>query len=246
MQFDWWTFALQVVNFLILVWLLQHFLYKPVRKILADRRAAVDERIAEAEKAKDTAEAERAALADARAKFDAEKEERLAALHREISAERAEALKDAKADAEKLIGEARHKIERERAEALRSLNKEIADLAADMAAKIVAGGASDDTSAIKRFKDYAANFSEEDLRTLQLGLDNEGAGIHVMTAAKLTSDEKDAWRNALREHFGKSCAVDFAVDEKILGGAELRFPHAALKLSAAGAIDLLKKAASSE
>ena len=31
MQFDWWTFALQVVNFLILVWLLQHFLYGPVQ-----------------------------------------------------------------------------------------------------------------------------------------------------------------------------------------------------------------------
>ena len=37
MNFSWWTFALQAVNFLILVWLLRRFLFKPVS---CDRRPA--------------------------------------------------------------------------------------------------------------------------------------------------------------------------------------------------------------
>jgi F-type H+-transporting ATPase subunit b len=30
MLIDWFTVAAQIVNFLILVWLLKHFLYKPI------------------------------------------------------------------------------------------------------------------------------------------------------------------------------------------------------------------------
>ena len=37
MHIDWWTIALQTVNFVILVWLLQRFLYRPVLR--DDRRA---------------------------------------------------------------------------------------------------------------------------------------------------------------------------------------------------------------
>ena len=47
MQIDWWTIALQSVNFAVLAWLLHRFLYRPVMG-LADRRrqevkAAFDE-----------------------------------------------------------------------------------------------------------------------------------------------------------------------------------------------------------
>ena len=38
MRIDWWTLALQAANFLVLVWLLQHFLYRPVQGIIAERQ----------------------------------------------------------------------------------------------------------------------------------------------------------------------------------------------------------------
>ena len=39
MRFDWWTLALQTVNFAVLVWLLHRFLYKPVLRAIDARRA---------------------------------------------------------------------------------------------------------------------------------------------------------------------------------------------------------------
>ena len=45
MHFDWWTLALQTVNFAILVWLLQRFLYKPVLRMVDARRAEIDKAI---------------------------------------------------------------------------------------------------------------------------------------------------------------------------------------------------------
>ena len=40
MQIDWTTFALEIINFLVLVWILKRFLYRPVLDTLARRRAA--------------------------------------------------------------------------------------------------------------------------------------------------------------------------------------------------------------
>jgi len=43
MQLDWSTLVLEILNFLVLVWLLQRFLYKPILKVVTARQAATDE-----------------------------------------------------------------------------------------------------------------------------------------------------------------------------------------------------------
>ena len=40
MEIDWWTLAIQTVNFLVVVWLLSRFLYRPVRRMIEAREAA--------------------------------------------------------------------------------------------------------------------------------------------------------------------------------------------------------------
>ena len=52
MHLDPWTFALQTINVLILVWLLAHFLFRPVAAIIAARRAASDALMTDAEAAR--------------------------------------------------------------------------------------------------------------------------------------------------------------------------------------------------
>ena len=44
---DWRTLAFQAVNFLVLVWLLQHFLYQPVMEIMERRKSEVDQAYAD-------------------------------------------------------------------------------------------------------------------------------------------------------------------------------------------------------
>ena len=60
MHFDWSTFALQTVNFAILVWLLHRFLYKPVLALVDARRAEIDRQFAEVHAAQAQAEVEAA------------------------------------------------------------------------------------------------------------------------------------------------------------------------------------------
>ncbi|HVW11976.1 MAG TPA: hypothetical protein VHC90_25525 [Bryobacteraceae bacterium] len=58
MQLDWSTFVLEIVNFLVLIWILKRFLYKPVLQVIEQRKAAIDKALAEA----DAGKAEAAAL----------------------------------------------------------------------------------------------------------------------------------------------------------------------------------------
>jgi F-type H+-transporting ATPase subunit b len=41
MKINWFTFIAQIINFLILVWLLRHFLYKPILNAVDEREKKI-------------------------------------------------------------------------------------------------------------------------------------------------------------------------------------------------------------
>jgi F-type H+-transporting ATPase subunit b len=49
MQIDWWTLGLQTVNALVLIWLLAHFLFRPVVDAIAGRQKAAGQLLADAQ-----------------------------------------------------------------------------------------------------------------------------------------------------------------------------------------------------
>lgn len=92
MQIDWFTTAAQAVNFLILIWLLKKFLYRPVQTTLrqrtadiAERNQAATDRMQEAELAKQHYQQEKQNLQQQQA-------EHLALAQQQIEQERAEKL----------------------------------------------------------------------------------------------------------------------------------------------------------
>jgi len=56
MKFNIWTFAFQVINFAVLLFVLKRVLYRPVREIMEKRRELIARTIGEAEKKKSEAE----------------------------------------------------------------------------------------------------------------------------------------------------------------------------------------------
>ena len=121
MQIDWWTLALQTINFLIVVWLLSRFLYQPIRRVIEEREAAD-------RKAAETAEEKPRSADEAREAFEAKEAERArlqqeeeARLHAEMDAERQTIRKAAEKEAAALLSDARKTIESERKQALDDL-----------------------------------------------------------------------------------------------------------------------------
>lgn len=88
MSFDWSTFILEIINFLVLVWLLKHFLYRPVLSMVERRQQAVQKTLQDAQAARDEAGKLQADYQSRNAQWQTEVAQHRQALDGEIEAER--------------------------------------------------------------------------------------------------------------------------------------------------------------
>ncbi len=93
MELSWTTFILEVINFLVLVWVLKRLFYIPIKRTIAARRAAVEKTLRDAESTKREAQ-------DLQSKYDGrlrgwelEKERQKEEFRKELNEERARQLK---------------------------------------------------------------------------------------------------------------------------------------------------------
>src|SRR5579871_5693690 len=102
MLIDWFTVGAQVVNFVILVWLLKHFLYKPVLEAIDARENQIATERADAEAKRDEAHKERDEFLLKNRKFDGARDALFATAADEAKAERARLFEAVKKEAETL------------------------------------------------------------------------------------------------------------------------------------------------
>jgi len=232
MQIDWWTFGLQAINFLVLVWLLQRFLYRPVLAVIARRRAEAEKSFQEAgrrealaDKARHEAEAERSSEVAARDKM-------MAGARAEMEGERKKMIEQARNDAAAIADAARAKIGEERGEALKSLRAKAIDLGVDVANQLLAQTVSKSLNDVflERICGHLAELSAERRAELESEIGRDGK-LTVVTAAALDKPEQDRWRKEIGGALKAKPATDFAVDPALIAGAELRFRNAILRFS---------------
>lgn len=229
MTFDWWTLLLQVVNFLILVWLLQRFLYAPVKAVIAKRRALVEQTLADAKAERAAVEAEKAALDKARADLDAQRQSILDAAQKDAEAKRKAAMEAAAKQADALLAKARDEAAAERAADVASLKGAIADAAVAIARRILAGTTGGDLDAAFRTR-ILAKLDALDAEARAPG------PVRIITASPLANAQEAAWREALKAR-GFDKAPDFALDTTLVAGAELRLPRGDVRLAWADQIE---------
>jgi F-type H+-transporting ATPase subunit b len=87
-ELSWSTFILEIINFLVLVWILKRFLYRPVLDVVARRRAAVQKTLDDARQTQADAEQMQTQYRNRLSDWEKEKEAAHEELRSEISAER--------------------------------------------------------------------------------------------------------------------------------------------------------------
>lgn len=88
MELDWTTFALEILNFLVLVWILQRLLYQPILKVIAERKAEIRNTLAAAETQRKEAQALREQYENRQAEWNREKEAVRNRMVEEVNAEK--------------------------------------------------------------------------------------------------------------------------------------------------------------
>ncbi len=216
MEFDWTTFALEVINFLVLVWLLKHFFYRPVLAVIERRQAATAKTLADAEAVRGEAERLRAECGTRLAGIEQERVAARARLDQEIAAERARRLAAVAAEAEAEAQRRRMRAVRADAEAKAALEREAVSVATRFASRFLERLAGPEMTA------QLADLAIEDLDALAPdrldALRDPGAGVKVVSAHPLDAARRDAFTRALSRLTGRPLAPEFSDDPLLKAG----------------------------
>jgi len=88
MEFNLSTFILEIVNFLILIWILQRLFYKPLLEVIAKRKQFIDQSLSDAKQLKQQAEQQCDTYKNRQQLWEQEKQAAIAALQQQLAVER--------------------------------------------------------------------------------------------------------------------------------------------------------------
>jgi F-type H+-transporting ATPase subunit b len=223
MLIDWFTIGAQALNFLILVWLLKHFLYKPILDAIDAREKLIIKELADADAKKAEAQKERDEFQKKNEEFD---QQRAALLTK--------ATDDAKAERQRLLDEARKAadaLSEKRQEALRSdaqnLNQAISRLTQKEVFAITRKALGD--LATVSLEERMGEVFDRRLRELDgqtktvLGeaLNKNSEPALVRSTFDLPAEQRAAIKNALNETFSAEIRVRFETTPDLVSGIEL-------------------------
>jgi F-type H+-transporting ATPase subunit b len=219
-EFDWTTFALEALNFLVLVWLLKRFFYRPVLAMIEARRAATAKTIADAEAVRREAEALKSEYQTHLAEVDKERATAKARLDEDIAAELARRLVALEAE----IGEERTRREardaRERSELELAMERQAMAIAARFATRLLERLAGPELEA--KLTDLALSEldaqASDKLEALRTALREPGVSINVVSAYPLDEARRAAFTRTLGRLAGRALAPKFAEDTALKAG----------------------------
>lgn len=243
MLIDWFTVAAQALNFLVLVWLLKRFLYKPILNAIDAREKRIAAELADAD-------AKRAEAQKDRDEFQHKNEE----FEKQRAALLSKATDEAKAERQRLIDEAR-----KTAEALSAKRKEALQVEVQNLNQAIRAKAQHEVFAITRkaLADLANASLEERLgelftrrlremdraamATFADALKASAEPALVRSAFELPSEQRAAIQNALNETFSSEVSVRFETAPELVSGIELSASGQKIAWSINNYLDSLEK-----
>lgn len=223
MEINWFIVAAQIINFLILVWLLKKFLYKPILNAVAEREKKIVNQLKEAEAIKDEALKEQAEFIQKNEAFEKEKQALMSAFTVETNEKRQQLLEEARHDAEML----RDNLKAVLAEAQISLSREIRQKAQEeifaIARKVFTELASTnlEEQAVAAFIRRLNDLSGEEKEQFASIFKDDNQAVQVKSAFDLNENQQAEIANAVTLLFGKSPQFQFATSPQLVSGIEL-------------------------
>lgn len=227
MLLDWFTVGAQVVNFLVLVWLMKRFLYGPILRAIDAREARIAAELADADTKKAEARTERDDFQRRNEAFDAQRSEMLKQASEEANTERHRLIDAARQAADDLSTKRREVLKREeqrlkeeiarctREEVFAIARKTLTDLAeATLEARMI-------EVFLRRLHDLDGEAKKLLSTGLKATLNTSADTVIVRSAFPLSQEQCAAIQQALNETASAEIGVDFRTAPELVCGIEL-------------------------
>lgn len=226
MQLDWFTLVAQIVNFLILVFLLQLFLYRPIVKAMDAREEKIAARLAEAEQKRQEADEQFDTYRQKLQEYERQREKRLHELGEEIEERRSEMLTEIREEMEALEKEWREDLAREHKSFLESiritLGQEFGRALGQLMAELA--DASLEQQMIQVFSERLNEISEKQRMEMQESLERAEGSVTIRSGFDMTEEA----RRLLSQHVHNNLFPDqkfearYEISDDLIAGVELQ------------------------
>ena len=223
MPIDWFTVVAQAINFLILVWLLKRFLYKPILHAIDEREKGIASQLAAAEAKKAEAQKERDDFQHKNEEFDQERAALLKKVTDEATAERQRLLDEARKDADSLRAKRQEALRNEQRtlsqEIIRWTQKEVFGIARKTLADLATASLEEQMSEafVLRLRALSGSAKEQ----LAAALKSPPHSVRVCSAFALPPAQRSAIERAVKETFAAEVQVQFETSPELISGIEL-------------------------
>lgn len=223
MLIDWFTVGAQTLNFLVLVWLLKRFLYKPILHAIDAREQRIAAELADADAKKAEAQKERDAFQQKNEAIDQQRDDLLRKATVEAQAERQRLLDEARQAAEALSSKRQETLRTEardlqqairrrtREEVFAITRKALADLAAtSLEERLVA-------VLLQRLQGMDGKTKEGFAEALEKNAD----ALIIRSAFDLPAEQQETMHQAINAIFSAETRVQFETAPDLICGIEL-------------------------
>jgi F-type H+-transporting ATPase subunit b len=223
MLIDWFTVAAQIINFLVLMWLLKHFLYQPVLNAIDAREKRISDRLASANKTQITATEQRLEFESKNKNFEQQHEDLLEKARSEAQATRQQLLADARSEAVGLRDQWQEALRKEQHNLSEGIATRVRQEVLDISRKLLTELADCNLETrmvaifIKRLQ------SLDDNEKAQLCAQDEDAAcpIIIRSAFELPEAERTSLTQQVQSTLASNSAVQFEIEPELISGIEL-------------------------
>ena len=245
MLIDWFTVGAQTLNFLILVWLMKRFLYKPILHAIDAREKRIATELADADAKKAEAQKERDEFQHKNEEFDQQRAALLSKATDEAKTERQRLLDEARKDADALRAKRQEALRNEQRnlnqEIIRWTQKEVFAIARKTLADLAATSLEERMGEvfIHRLRALTGTAKEQ----LAAALKTSTQPAHVRSAFDLPPTQHAAIQKAINETFSADIHIQFETVPELVSGIELSANGQKVAWSIADYLATLEKSA---
>ncbi len=223
MKIDWFTVIAQLINFLILVWLLKKFLYKPILDAVNEREKKISDQLNDAEEKKAGALKERDDLKKQQEEFDHQKKGLMEKAILDANTEKQQLIDAAKADANslrtKMEKAGKAKLENSNAEIIEKSRKQVFAITRKALANIAS--VSLEKQSVDTFIQHLRASNDEKKKQFSDVFKANSNSILVSSAFELSAKQQNKINDAINEVLDLKITLQFKTDLEIISGIEL-------------------------
>lgn len=223
MLIDWFTVAAQIINFLILVYLLKRFLYGPIINAMEAREGRIRNRLDEARSMTERAASEAEEYRMKSRELEAIRDKLLDEAKSVADKKRKEMLKEARDEVDRIRELWEEEVGRDKAAFLRQLRERAADRIMNICRKALRDMADErlELRVTEAFLARLARLDEGEKREIARIFKGDGKEVVVSTGFDMPHDLKQKIGARVRETLAKNAKVRFIRSDDIICGIEL-------------------------